>query len=268
MNTAILTDKNQSALNWASVIGGAVVASALSIALLILGSGLGWATIAPWSGFDYTATQLTVTAAIWLVIMQWVSSAMGGYMAGRLRTRWTEIPTDEVVFRDTAHGFLAWCLATILVAALLTSAMATAVTTGGQVIAAEKVSEQSADHQADILTYPVDTLFRTSTKARVSDDVRQEAAQITMRGITNDVFPQEDKDYLRTLVVANTGVTPEAADERVNALMFQVDALKVSADEARKAGATFALVTFLSMLMGAFIASLAAVWGGRHRDTY
>ena len=47
-------------------------------------------------------------AAIWLVVTQWLSSAFGGYLTGRLRTKWVGIRTDEVLFRDTAHGHGRW----------------------------------------------------------------------------------------------------------------------------------------------------------------
>ena len=41
---------------------------------------------------------------------------------------------------------------------------------------------------------------------------------------------------------------------------------KETADEARKASAYAALWIFVSLLIGAFVASLAATLGGRQRD--
>ena len=46
----------------------------------------------------------------------------GGYVAGRLRTRWVGVHTHEIFFRDTAHGFLAWALATVIGAGFLAAA--------------------------------------------------------------------------------------------------------------------------------------------------
>lgn len=254
------------AISWASIVGGAVVASAVSLALLVLGSGLGWATVSPWSGFDFSITEFTITAAIWLIVMQWLSSAFGGYMAGRLRGRWSNIKADEVMFRDTAHGLMAWALATILVAGFLTSTMSTGIKTGSEVAA--HTESQADENDNDMFAYPIDTLFRTSGKTRVPDDVKNETTRIVVRGTTNQVFTDVDKNYLADLVVANTDLTRDQAVQRVDGLLFEIDAMKVTADKARKAASTFAILTFLSMLIGAFVASAAGAIGGRHRDEY
>src|SRR6185369_13465895 len=86
-----------------------------------------------------SATTFTVMTAIWLIVVQWLASGTGGYVAGRLRTKWTSTHTHEVFFRDTAHGFITWAIGTVLVAAVLTSA-GTAVVSGGARAAATAVS--------------------------------------------------------------------------------------------------------------------------------
>ena len=96
----------RSAASWPAIIAGAFVAASISLVLFVLGSGLGFAEISPWPGHGATATTFAVTTAIWLIVMQWVSSAAGGYITGRLRTRWHGTHTHEVFFRDTAHGLL------------------------------------------------------------------------------------------------------------------------------------------------------------------
>src|SRR6218665_1045483 len=105
-------------LAWGPVIGGAVAASSLTLILLLLGAGVGLTMVSPWSGESASFTTVTVTAAIWFVVVQWLSSALGGYLTGRLRTKWAGVHTDEVFFRDTAHGFLSWALATVVVVGL------------------------------------------------------------------------------------------------------------------------------------------------------
>src|ERR1700748_259312 len=110
-----------SAVSWAAIIGGGVGAVAITLLLVALGSGIGLSSVSPWSSANPNATTFTLLAAVWLIIVQWVSSATGGYLAGRLRTKWTGLHTDEVFFRDTAHGFLAWALASVLIAAIVTS---------------------------------------------------------------------------------------------------------------------------------------------------
>jgi hypothetical protein len=105
-----------SAISWSAVLAGAVVAIAISLTLLMVGSAFGLASISPWPGVGAKPTTFTIGAGIWLIVMQWLSSALGGYIAGRMRTRWSSLHTDEVFFRDTAHGLLTWATATLVVA--------------------------------------------------------------------------------------------------------------------------------------------------------
>lgn len=120
-----------SALSWASILAGTIAAIALTLTLLALGSAFGLAAVSPWPGTGAKATTFTIGAGIWLIITQWLSAAVGGYLAGRLRVRWHGLHTDEVFFRDTAHGLLTWATATVvvamvaLVAASITSLAAT-----------------------------------------------------------------------------------------------------------------------------------------------
>ena len=110
-----------SAVSWGAVLAGAVAAAALSLILIILGVGFGMSSISVWSGQGISAMTLGFTSIAWLAFTQIVAYGMGGYLAGRLRTKWVSVHTDEVYFRDTAHGFLTWALASLLCATLLTS---------------------------------------------------------------------------------------------------------------------------------------------------
>jgi len=113
-------ESSASAVEWASIFGGALAALGVTAILLTLGPGLGLTTVSPWSFNNPSPTTFGTAAAIWLVVTQWLSSAFGGYLSGRLRTKWVGVRTDEVLFRDTAHGLLAWALATLLMATLVT----------------------------------------------------------------------------------------------------------------------------------------------------
>jgi hypothetical protein len=137
-------ESSAAAVEWAAIIGGAVAAVGISIILFTLGAGFGLSNVSPWSFANPTPTEFAIGAGIWLIVMQWLSSALGGYLTGRLRTKWVGIRTDEVFFRDTAHGFLAWALATLIVAALIAlgstlagaaGAAGAAVTPGAEVAA-------------------------------------------------------------------------------------------------------------------------------------
>ncbi len=125
-----------SAVSWAAILAGAVVALAVSLIMVTLGSGLGAAAVSPWPNVGPGPATFTVVTGVWLIITQWVSAAIGGYLTGRLRTRWVSLHTHEVFFRDTAHGLLAWSVATAVVAALAATAAAPAVHSVGAALAA------------------------------------------------------------------------------------------------------------------------------------
>ena len=111
-------ESSKGATSWGAVVAGGVGAAALTVVLMLVGSGLGLSMVSPYVGIP-TLQAATVWTAVWLVVTQWLSALLGGYLAGRLRTKWVNLHTDEVFFRDTAHGFLAWALATLLAAGLL-----------------------------------------------------------------------------------------------------------------------------------------------------
>jgi hypothetical protein len=123
-------ESTKSAVSWGAIVAGAVVAAAVSLILLALASGLGLASVSPWPNSGASLTTFSVMTAIGLIVVQWVASGIGGYMTGRLRTKWTGTHTHEVFFRDTAHGFIMWALSTVLVASLLASATASLVGAG------------------------------------------------------------------------------------------------------------------------------------------
>jgi hypothetical protein len=144
-------ESSASAVEWAAIFGGGLAALGVTVILLTLGPGLGLTTVSPWSFNNPSPTTFGTAAAIWLVVTQWLSSAFGGYLSGRLRTKWVGIRTDEVLFRDTAHGLLAWALATILMAALVT--LGSAETAGVAAAAASTptpVSPEAADQARKI----------------------------------------------------------------------------------------------------------------------
>ena len=169
---AVIADassNSQSAASWAAIIGGALAAVAITLLLVALGSGIGLSSVSPWTALNPSATSFTLLAAVWLIIVQWLSSALGGYLAGRLRTKWTNLHTDEVFFRDTAHGFLAWALASVLVAALATSSLSSAVSSAGRAISNVAGSAASTAGQAATdQSRPPTATFWISCSGRIS----------------------------------------------------------------------------------------------------
>ncbi len=168
-------DVIRSAVSWAAIIAGAVAATAATVILLVLGTGVGLSIISPWYRAGTSAATVGVSAVVWLVVVQWISSGLGGFLAGRLPTKWVGVHTHEVFFRDTAHGFLAWSLATVAGALVFASVTASGV--GGvakgtsDVAAAAATSAAQAGVQnghagaGDRSAYFVDTMFRSANSA-------------------------------------------------------------------------------------------------------
>jgi hypothetical protein len=268
-----------SAVSWPAIIAGAFAMAAAAVILLALGSGLGFASVSPWYNSGPSATTFGVLAAIWLIVVQWISAALGGYLTGRLRTKWVGVHTDEVYFRDTAHGFLAWAVAAVIMAAALSSVVSSVVSGAargtGSVAAAAVQGAGTAAAQSggiDPTGYLVDTLFRSDhPDANASpQDVRAEAIRIIVSGMRNGDVPSADKTYLAQLVAARTGISQADAQKRVDdAIAKAKDAemrARQAADTARKTAATAAFFTAFSMLVGAFIAAVAATIAGHRRD--
>ena len=259
-------EANTSAVSWPAIIAGAVVAAAASLILLALGSGIGLASVSPWPGAGASATTFTVLTAIWLIVVQWVASGLGGYLTGRLRSKWVSTHTHEVFFRDTAHGLLMWALATVLGTLLLASAVSSALGTG---IRAGGSATFGGVNAADssLIPYDVDTLFRSSRPDAnaPASNANAEAARILGRALTAGNISAADRSYLAQLIAARSGLSQEQAQQRVDAVMTQA---REAADAARKASAMASLYFALSMLIGAFVAGVAAAIGGRVRDTH
>lgn len=278
---AVLTDHaatETSAVSWAAIIAGAVVACAASLILIAVGAGLGFSSISPWHDEGVSATTLGLMTVVWLIVVQWVASGMGGYVAGRLRTRWISVHRDEVFFRDTAHGLLAWALGTIITVGLLTSAITGAIGTAGQVAGAvgQGAAQAASSVAGAVSDYDMDTLFRPSQPgaANPNGESNEQAAQEVMtivgNAITTGQLPAGDRDYLAQLVAARTNVSVDDARTRVDQAFTKAREAKQraqqAADEARKAAAKLALFTALSMLIGAFVAAAGAAYGGHLRD--
>jgi len=255
----VKNEASSSGVSWAAVLGGAPVAAATSLILLALGTGVGLSSVSPWSNAGASASAVSKTAIAWLIVSQIIASAMGGYLAGRLRTKWVNTHTDEVYFRDTAHGFLVWAVGLVIAAAFLASA-ATSIVGGTAQAGATALSA------ADPNGYFVDSLFRSDTPASNPNDaglVRAEAGSILANGLRQRDVPASDKTYLAKLVAARTGLSQTDAEQRVSQILAEA---RQAADTARKAAAHLSYWTFFALLVGAFCASFAATVGGKQRD--
>lgn len=287
----LLEDRAASAVSWGAVIAGGVTAAAFSLILLMLGTGLGLSSISPWASHAQNAGRFGVAAVVWICVTQILSSGLGGYLAGRLRRRWTSLHIDETYFRDTAHGFLSWAVATLAVAALMT-AVAVGVAKSAAEPAAQSMavaaSGQTRRGDAEValkiwpMGYLVDGLFRQPSNGGLptsnpggNPPPRDEVSRIFMNALASgDALSQGDDHYAGQLVAGYTGLSQDLAQARVSTTYLSLQqkvasldaATKEAADRARKAAAEGALWLFVGLLMGAFSSSLLAIFGGRERD--
>jgi hypothetical protein len=276
----------QSAVSWGAIAAGAVGAAALSLLLIAVGAGLGLSAVSPWSDSGVSASTFKTGTGIYLVCVAVMSSAVGGYLAARLRTRWVGVHTHEVFFRDTAHGFIAWAFATLLSAGALSSV--TAYLANGTAAGVGGAAAQAARsvNPADIY---VDKLFRPDTAGQPasapaaspaagipipaapaapsganSNQSRAEVLRLWTASFQgNQDLSSADKAYVAQVVAARTGMSQADAEKRVNDVIAEA---KTAADAARKGAAKLSFWLTAAMLFGAFAASLAAVEGGSLRD--
>lgn len=335
----IVAPPSESAVSWGAIFAGAAAAAALSLVLLILGVGLGLSSVSPWSFEGVSKETFGWSSIAWLTFTALAASGLGGYLAGRLRTKWTQIHGDETYFRDTAHGFVSWAVATLLTAGLLTSAIGGVLGAGAKVagatagaaastagVAAAGAGSAAAAAPEGDLNYWVDSLFRSASNpgsdaagappappapgaapmdpasppppvaatagprdARTAPpprpmpghgpmgdrrEVRAEVNRIIVNSLQGDGLDPADTQYLASLIARETGMSPAEAQARVTDVQTRMRAAlekakntaKQAADDARKATAYAALWLFITLLIGAFFASLSATWGGRRRD--
>lgn len=312
-----------SGVSWGAIFAGAAGAASLSLVLVLLGTGLGLSSVSPWGNRGASAAAIGVATILWLSFTQLAASGLGGYLAGRLRTKWAGVQADEVYFRDTAHGFLAWAVATLVTAALLTSALgsivgagaaaaggaastaATAVAAGaGGMAGATGAGAGNDASSGGPAGYFIDSLFRRDPAApaapvpvpadnaaapgaaaaapmppppmpeRGNATASPEVGRIFVNAMRTGALPPDDLKYAGQLVAQRTGLSQQDAEKRVSDTFAKAQAAlndakakaQEAADAARKSSAYASLWLVVSMLIGAFVASFAATYGGRQRD--
>ena len=286
--TAAQESTNHSGVSWGAIFAGAAGSAALAMILLLLGVGLGFSAMSPWADSGMSAKGIGISTVVWLAFTQIVASGLGGYIAGRLRVKWANLHGDEVYFRDTAHGFLSWAIATLVAATLIVGSVSSIVGGGvkagasmasGAAGAVTQVAGSAASNSnvsSDDYGYFIDSLFRDERPAAVSDDAAHAVVvRIFAKTINNGgQLSAEDRSYLAQLIAQRTNLSQADAERRVDQVYAQALksyedaklAAKNAAETAAKVASMTALWTFVSLLCGAFFASLAAIWGGRRRD--
>ncbi|HHU3964889.1 TPA: hypothetical protein ACUB1H_005810, partial [Klebsiella michiganensis] len=254
-----------SAVSWGAIFAGAAAAASLALMLLMLGAGLGLTSISPWENQGLAAGTVGIAAIAWLTFTQIVASGMGGYLAGRLRTKWVDTHTNEIYFRDTAHGFLTWAVALLVSAVLLTTTISSLIGGSAKVIgsvaggatatAVNNAGEGSSVLSKSSMEYFTRSLFRASgstpagnSNASGNDVMAMnqpvppkaespaqlaEVTGIFANSIYSGALPKDDLTYVAQLVSQNTGISQQEAEQRVQAVYDKAQAnLKEAKDKA------------------------------------
>jgi hypothetical protein len=247
-------------MQWGPPIAGAIAAAALAFVLFTFGSAIGLSVSSASPTWRDASAALALLSGLYMILAALISFGVGGYIAGRLRARWTAAPADEVEFRDGSHGLLTWGMAVCIGAVLA------AATTGG-VISKAVPTGASADASAgdSVIAYEIDRLFRSERRAPDADltNDRAEAGRILLTTSSHSGLAADDRAYLIRLVSSRTGLPAAESGARVD------DVIGRSAQSLRRARSTGVILGFsaaAALLLGAVAAWFAAGLGGRHRD--
>lgn len=293
MNTPVSPDATTHAVvspsfvEWSAVLAGGVFAAAISFILLAFGTAVGFSLVSPWTSTAATTKTVASMGVVWTVAQQIGALLAGGYIAGRLRSRWSNTTTHEVEFRDGVHGGLVWAVSVIIGAMLAIMIAQSALRVGSEAVGrTATAAATTASSMNDPLTAGLDTLLRTSgavnqpnapanasanaadaAKAPLSADVRTEIGRIFTRSAATGNLSQEDRNYVSAIVAQRAGIPQQEAEQRVTAAYTQItSAVKSAADTARKSAALAGFVTAASLILSLGAAWWAAVRGGNHRD--
>ncbi len=294
---------SSSAVSWGAVLAGAAAAAALSLILLLLGTGLGLSSVSPWAQSGVTATTFGVSTIIWITVTQLLASGMGGYLAGRLRTKSVAVHTDEVYFRDAAHGFLAWAIASLATAALLGSVIGlivgtrvqagasaaggavTAATTGAAAAAGAAATKAPSADGGGPMAYLMDSMFRKDASAAPApagsgaatsmapsgNDApagsTAEVARIFMNSIGTGELPANDLRNVAQVVAQRTGLSQADAEKRVSDAYAKAQTQLRDAQTAAKQAADTARKTSAYAALWLFISLLIGAFCASYAAT-
>jgi hypothetical protein len=300
-----LTGISLSGVSWSAIIAGTFTAIAVSIIIISLGTGIGFSLVSPYSYSSPSASTMTIIGALWLVFAQAVGFATGGYVAGRLRRPPAPMHDHEVKFRDGAHGLVVWAIGVVVSSLILAAAVEKIGAAAGTAAAGATAIGAGAASQAPSMAYFTDTLLRrnpqsaangntangapanggagdaagapntAASNTAASNSGNNEAGQrgqinrILITSMGANGLSNDDRAYLAQIVSAQTGLSQEDAQRRVDDVVNRAkeDATQAT-DAARKAAAYLSFWTFMSLLFGAVCATLGGVLGGDLRDEF
>jgi hypothetical protein len=273
-------------VEWGAVLAGAVLAAAISFVLLTFGAAIGLSATSPWPNSGVSAKLIATLALLWAMMQQIGAFMVGGYVAGRMRSRWREPTQHEVEFRDGLHGGLVWAVGIVIAAALLMATAGAAAKTGADL--AGKATGAVAVSAGDPMDVVLDSMLRPATVAQAAsssgpaaaatpppaaaasraravggDESRSEMARLLASAVASGSLSEQNRNYLTQLVAQRSGLSQPEAERRVNEAFT---AAREAADKARKAAVLTGFVTAASLIVSFGAAWWAAMRGGQHRD--
>ncbi len=277
-------------LEWGPIIAGALGAAAISLVLFAFGSAIGLSAVSPYPYRGLNASTFFIVAALYAAMVQVVSYAAGGYLAGRMRAPWLDGVLAERHFRDGAHGFAVWAIALLLSAGMLASGVggvvktateaASVVTAGTGAAAVNRLSMEPADYATDFLLRPgaaapadsatATTAAGTQPAAAAPPTDRAPITRLFTSSLKNGSLAAPDRTYLAQVVSQQTGVPQAEAEKRVDAAYAQAQNAEQKArdlaNEARKKAALAGFLTAATLAVACAAACVAAGLGGKDRD--
>jgi len=271
-------------VEWGAVLAGAFLAAAISFVLLTFGTAIGLSAVSPWPNSGAPAKLIATLAVLWAMMQQIGAFMVGGYVAGRMRSRWHEPTQHEVEFRDGLHGGLVWAVGIVIGTALVMATAGAAAKTGAD--AAGKAASVVAASGGEPIDALLDTMLRPSAVAQAaspaspaaaatspapagsraragSDEARSEMARILTSAVASGSLSDQNRTFLAQIVAQRSGLSQQEAERRVNEAFT---AAREAADKTRKAAILTGFVTAASLIISFGAAWWAAMRGGQHRD--
>lgn len=264
-------------IDWPAVLAGTALALATSALLLMFGASIGLSVTSPWAGEGASVETIGIAAAIWFALVHIYAVGVGGYLAGRMRPRASNLKRDEVSFRDGANGLVVWALAIVIGLFVATSTISSVTRTATGAAASVASAVAPLAQQTVDLTFAqvaqgeqpnaAATPNTAGQQPALTDDERERVVAALQRALVQGEFAARDRAYLEGMMVRKTGVTPEQAKARLDeAVKPAIQSAKETADEVRKATALTGFLSALVMLLSGLAAFWAGSMGGAHRD--
>jgi MFS family permease len=248
-------------LQWTPVVAGSFVAAAVSVILIAFGTAIGFSIVSSSPTWRDTSSALALASGLYLLLAALVSFGFGGYVAGRLRERWTTSAHSDVVeFRDGVHGLLAWAIA-VMITGLVAAASAASVASK----AIPPATSPEATTGEPLIAYELDRLFRGERRPAGGDlnYTRAEAGRILLAATGRQGITPDDRAYLVRLVASNTGIALPDAERRV---ADAIAGATTAVHKARRSAVILGFSVAVSLLIGAAAAWYTSCVGGRYRD--